>query len=157
MFHAKRTTEKDKLRVEQLYREGKSYGVIASAVGFSERWVTKLVFGDRGVYYDLKRRADSHCENCRKYVKNGHAHHIQYNPLGEITTLENLLYLCALCHRMIHAKSEEQMRFDISERLQICIPKQLRERIKTLQQKTGMTTSRIIRESMRSYLDEMGL
>lgn len=53
----------------------------------------------------LKERAASFCENCGRFDANGHAHHINLRKMGggaRDDRLENLQYLCGICHRKEH-------------------------------------------------------
>ena len=50
------------------------------------------------------KRAMGHCEECFDWTpyNNGHLHHIKSRGAGGDDTLDNVLWLCYLCHDKYH-------------------------------------------------------
>lgn len=55
---------------------------------------------------DVLRR-DNHCCKICKSKENLHAHHIIPRELNGTDSIENLITLCASCHRLIHSKKRD--------------------------------------------------
>jgi hypothetical protein len=95
-------------QIEAMYRDGFPYSQIAKKFGLSRQRIAQIIFPDRRLYKALQDRAELCCEECDIHVENGHAHHLNTNPNGVITSLENLVYLCPSCHRKFHKKPESE-------------------------------------------------
>jgi hypothetical protein len=105
----------DKEQIEDMYRDGITYSQIAKKFGISRQRVAQIIFPDRRLYRALQQRAQLRCEECEVYVEHGHAHHLKPNPDGDVTTLENLAYLCPSCHRKTHRSTEKVQSYSTEE------------------------------------------
>jgi hypothetical protein len=56
------------------------------------------------IYDQVKKDAESRCQQCGIFVAEGHVHHVKPDGVTaeNVNDLENLRYLCPTCHRLVH-------------------------------------------------------
>jgi 5-methylcytosine-specific restriction endonuclease McrA len=55
----------------------------------------------------VKKRDGLCCRRCRRFAREGQAHHMLLKSQGGPNTVENLIWLCPCCHDYVHAHPKE--------------------------------------------------
>lgn len=87
-------------RAIDLKSQEMTYAQIGRFMGITRQYAQQLCKPPKQVYILLSRRSGGRCEKCGKPLNSGHVHHIKYTH--DRWNLDDLLYLCQICHRREH-------------------------------------------------------
>jgi hypothetical protein len=124
-FTIKRS-KRDTLPLILFLMEGKTYKEIGKMYGISRQRVQQIVHPDVFTTDIVKCRAGGKCEICKRDVLKGHIHHSGSETPEEYNNVNNLMYLCGSCHKILHRKHPKILKV---KKLKIPKVKKLRIRV----------------------------
>ena len=139
-------------KMARLKRQGLTYAEIGELYRMSRQRVQQVVSPPPEIANEVRKRANSRCENCKLELQDGDIHHKDWN-VPEPNSLDNLSYLCVACHMLVHydpnldKNHSVRMRFDDSER----------KIIRKLRAKLGVDVTAILRLSIRKFAESQGI
>lgn len=86
----------------ELRLKGLSYTEIGKNLSVSRQRAQQLTRPSAEVYRQVRERVDSKCELCGVTLRSGHVHHKRVEGSLDYNDLDNLMYLCISCHRIVH-------------------------------------------------------
>lgn len=102
--NVERFIEAIKLRIE-----GKSYGEIGSIFKVSRQRAQQYTNPPDDIRLEIKKLSNGRCQLCKVRTKFGQIHHKLTTgcTLETFNNIDNLMYLCVKCHRLIHGPLQE--------------------------------------------------
>lgn len=149
-----RTNKSDtRERAAELFLRGLSYAAIGREIGVSRQRAQQLVRPPVGVYSLVKSRANGACEKCAVRIDAGHVHHVKGGDgfAENFNDIDNLKYLCAICHGREHFPGPKGKRKAFS------VSAAERRILNRLQRKMKVSVTEIVRISLHRLAEAEGL
>lgn len=92
--------------------KGLTYKEVGAALGVTPQRAHQLSSPPHRIRVLIRNKAGSRCRGCGIKLANGHIHHskVKDSEPGVYNDIENLIYLCASCHRKTHSNEVQKSR-----------------------------------------------
>lgn len=84
---------------------GLTYQQIGIAANVSRQRVQQLIRPPTSIQKIVASKYENKCAHCQLWLSygQGHVHHLTMSDIGHYNDIANLILLCIVCHRRIHA------------------------------------------------------